>query len=670
MLFTTSANNTDRIQDMEKKSIDVLKTVGIKQGIDGSVFDFLENKYFKDFINKTFIGGGSSALKGKKVEEIHLKATSDAIKNLNLNTNQSFLNIVGLSGSGKSEIRKRLPKDALYFPLDERLKVFLNMDEIKYINVFLEDGKFDAKKFEYAMYCAAFMSGKYNNSIIDHSGGSPLQPGLQALAEGLAGKQNETIHLNVDAEVISYNIAHNVLYDNWQSLKEPVRDAIGIAMGYVKKGYEKEDPARIQLVKHEKDDSDILGNLRKRYKEFCDNNKYLNSTAEWINNFKKTLSTGKDLEILSLHREKAMDYVKQNEWRRPQFSVFSPRTKNCSCVDIAAKLANDYIRRYERFNTVISGIPSDILQYENLVPTENDIDTYLFDMHGVIHSGGPISRETLEYFEYLKKCGKNIIIASNDTDFGENYIKNIALKGLEQGKHFDFAVTSGDVLKSMIDTGFIEKEIAKNKNINGRKIKIFVLDNLKNLDIFCGKNAEKFELVYDINDADVVITGTPKKYNNERFSVEEKSLFLTEHRKSILDKIVQNRLTVIVPNPDRKTPFEQHIQTIGSGRFGKICSQNNNISVIMTGKPSKYFYDYLKDKMVSNNIVYNPSRTAMIGDSFATDMVGGRIAGFKTIAVVNDKSNIGLTLSKNSNSFRERISKQPEAKPDFVVKDI
>ena len=48
----------------------------------------------------------------------------------------------------------------------------------------------------------------------------------------------------------------------------------------------------------------------------------------------------------------------------------------------------------------------------------------------------------------------------------------------------------------------------------------------------------------------------------------------------------------------------------------------------------------------------------------------GRIAGFKTIAVVNDKSNIGLTLSKNSNSFRERISKQPEAKPDFVVKDI
>ncbi len=658
---------------IENTIIEGMKEIGLEENIDETVFDLLKDQNFKDFINTTFISGGSSILKGKKVEEIHIIASKNIAQKLNLNTKQKFLNIIGLSGSGKSEIRKKLPRDILYFPLDEKLKPFLNMNGIKELDIFKTNNKFDAKKFEYAMYCAAFMSGKYNNYIIDHSGGSPLQPGLQALSEVLAGEYNKAIHLKVQNEVIANNIAHNILYDNWHSVKEPVRDAIGIELGYVKNGYEKEDPAREQLVKHEMDENDILGNLRKRYKDFCDKNNKLNSTTAKINAFMDSLKKNnlyQDLELLNIHKIKAMDYVKSNEWRKPQFDSFNSRTQQCSSVIMAARLVKNYLSNLKNYNTLIEGIPTDIPQFENLAPLEKDIDVYLFDMHGVIHSGGEIQEETLEYLKYLKNSGKKVIIASNDVDCGDKYISNIKNKGLIQGEHFDFAITSGDVLNQMLKTGEIEKIIKSKTNIQNRKIRIFVQDDLKSSIIFNGENSNKFEQTFNIEEADAVITGTPKdEQSHERIAIENKSSYLTLTRNSVLNTVLKKQLPIIVPNPDRRTPFENNTQTIGAGRFAKICSKSNH-NIIMTGKPSEHFYNYLKDRLTLENIEYNPSRVAMIGDSFATDIVGGNQAGFKTIAVVNEKSNIGIVLNKNKQSFLERIYNQPEARPTIVVKSI
>lgn len=652
--------------------------------IASEVFDFLINQNFINFVNRTYISGGSSVLKGKKPIQITLNSCQNLIDSLkgdglNINTNQRFLSIVGMSGSGKSEARKNIQQTTQYFPLDERLKIFLGDTKISNLSVFQTDGKFDAKKFEYTMYCAAYLSGKYNDYIIDHSGGSPLQPGLQALTEKLGGNTNFAIHLNVDGELIAHNIMHTVMYDNEKSVKEPVRDAVGIKLKLVKKGYEKEDPARKSLVAFETNSEHILCQLRQKYKNFCDYNKRLKTTTEKLKEFEKTLENEEEKKIFSIHLEESLKYVNENNWRRIQFTDFSPKTIVCSDVGSTARKMNEFLQNRDRFWAFIEGIPSRIPQYTNLSALDEENDVYLFDMHGVIHSGDPIKTKVSEFLKSLREKGKKVIIASNDTNSGEEYISTIQQKGLVQGIHFDLAITSGDVLSDMLERREIQKQVNEMRirdgkgEIKDRKIKVFVLDDLNNLEIFKNGNENIFERVENFREADTIITGSPR-YDGKRILVANKQKYL-EGRQEILDFAVSNKLPIIVPNPDRKTPFANYegntnCQTLGAGRFAKLCQQKGNNNIIMTGKPSKYFYDFVKQKMSKYDIKINPERTIMIGDSFATDIIGGNDAEFKTCAVVNDKSNIGITIGIKQESFVKKIQKYQKVTPNVIIQQI
>lgn len=695
--------------------------------IEPEVFDFFIKPEFMKFIENTFISGGSSVLKGKKVEETHITATTELINSLRLNSEQRFLHVIGLSGSGKSEIRKQLPRDTPYFPLDERLKPYLSIPQVQAFPLFQTDGKFDAKKFEYAMYCAAFASGKYTNYIIDHSGGSPLQPGLQALVEGLAGNENHAIHLDVDKKVIADNIANTVMYDNWTSVKEPVRDSIGVELGLVAKGYEKTDPSRATLAAYEKGEAQdkpagiVLADLRARYRVFCDANIQFSSTTERMEQFAKELSIKKfqeycertqtltsaedaldkfklsdenkqldeELEMLRLHRLKALEYVEDNEWRRDQFSRFNRRTKISHDVDEAARMIINYMGRKQRvdditkrLNSIVTHMKSDgrlneeeALVCQNLTQIEDQTDVYLFDMHGVIHSGGEIPQKTLKYLEYLRSIGKTVVIASNDVRSGSAYIDAIAKdKGLIAGKHFDYAITSGDVFARMLKSGAVEQNIkdvrAKfGQNIVGRPIRIFIQDDYANVSIF---PSDKFTIVDDIDQADAVLTGSPRSAG-KRILIENEATYLAE-RKVVIDKIIERKLPIIVPNPDTELPFDAPdfglgYQTIGSGRMADIC-EADGVHVIRTGKPSSNYYDCVKQLLAEKGKGSVPNeRIAMIGDSFGTDIIGANDAGFRTVAVANDRSNVGLMVAKREKSFIECLPNK-RTRPSVFIQSV
>lgn len=314
---------------------------------------------------------------------------------------------------------------------------------------------------------------------------------------------------------------------------------------------------------------------------------------------------------------------------------------------------------------------SNIKYYDSLKEIEDNFDVLLFDMHGVLHSGNLVSNEKKEYLKHLKNSGKKVIVASNDTNLDKKFLDNLSKKGLNIGEHFDFAITSADVFKNMLETNKIEKLIKENskknnKKING-KIKIFILDKVKEpiLELlFLNNNI--FEETKILEEADGIVTGTPIM-NDKMIPTTIKQEYF-KSVKNILDTIEKTKPLIIVPNPDTKLPGENGIQTIGAGKFGRMC-QKLNFNVLSIGKPTKYFYDYVKEKLREKNINIINNRVAMIGDSFATDVLGGNNAGFVSIAIVNEKSNMGFTLKRHKERFIEKLTHK-EFQPAIIIYDI
>lgn len=298
----------------------------------------------------------------------------------------------------------------------------------------------------------------------------------------------------------------------------------------------------------------------------------------------------------------------------------------------------------------------------NILDIKDMFNVFIFDMRGVLHSGGAVSNKKLEMLKELRQNGKKIIIASNNTSFSSEYINKVRKKGLEKNVHFDFTVTAGDVLKSMVKNGEIEKIV------NKEKIRIFTLDYVKKCicDLFFKDNATKFIKAANIYMADLVLTGTPV-VDEHRISTTEKNEYKAK-RKNIMDVIKSRNMPVLVPNPDTKLPYQDGVQAIGAGKFGKMCKKNG-IKVIDVGKPSEYFYNYIKEKLKMYNIKEHNSKIVVIGDTISTDIVGGNKAGFSTVAIVNKRSNMGLSFQKNSKKFINKIHSK-ETQPTIIITKI
>ena len=270
---------------------------------------------------------------------------------------------------------------------------------------------------------------------------------------------------------------------------------------------------------------------------------------------------------------------------------------------------------------------SNIKYYDSLKEIEDNFDVLLFDMHGVLHSGSLVSNEK----------------------------KNEIRKKLSS---LNF---------NLVKKEFLMKRKTFDSEVNG-KIKIFIMDKVKEpiLEALFLNNNNIFEETKILEEADGIVTGTPI-INEKRVSTTIKKEYF-ESVKDVLATIEKIKPLIIVPNPDTKLPGEDGTQTLGAGKFGRMC-QKLNFNVLLIGKPSKYFYDYLKEKMKEENININNDKTAMVGDSFATDVMGGNNAGFVSIAIVNEKSNMGLTLKRHKERFIEKLTHK-EFKPAIMIYDI
>jgi ribonucleotide monophosphatase NagD (HAD superfamily) len=264
-------------------------------------------------------------------------------------------------------------------------------------------------------------------------------------------------------------------------------------------------------------------------------------------------------------------------------------------------------------------------------------------------------------------------------------------------------------------------------DISTRPIKVFIQDSYDN------PLPTRFVRVNDIEQADAVLTGSPRS-GGKRIPVGEAGMatYLAE-RQGVIDTIVERRLPLLVPNPDVELPFDGKdfglgYQTIGSGVLADECERRwadggvQGTYILRTGKPSPLYYDHVKASINHHLIgkewdalelqrladggeplveefpglaraqyiaqhsrvltptvedpfrsvprqMFNPARTVMVGDSFVTDLRGGVEAGFRTVGVVNDKSNLGIMLKRNEEGFRAQLA-DDRTKPSVVVQTI
>lgn len=290
--------------------------------IEKNVLNVLENRNFQDFINKTYISGGSESLKEADVNEEIKNECKKVITSLEKEKEQAFLHIIGISGSGKSKVVETLKKEKgeqyKILSIDEKLKAIINQEEIQDYKLFKTNNTFDEKKFEYAMCCAFLLSGIYNEYIIDHGGGSPLQPGFQALSFYLAKEKNLVIHLSIDEDIISQNITHDILIND-NSVKIPVIKAI-----------------------NEKISEKKFNELREKYKNLYKNEKKLLNVTERLQKFEQKFPNEKP--ALEIFKNCSKQYVMKNTWRKNKFeNFFKTKVETCESTE---KAANQIIARW------------------------------------------------------------------------------------------------------------------------------------------------------------------------------------------------------------------------------------------------------------------------------------------------------------------------------------
>lgn len=291
-------------------------------------------------------------------------------------------------------------------------------------------------------------------------------------------------------------------------------------------------------------------------------------------------------------------------------------------------------------------------------------DAFLIDMYGVLYNGSGFFDGTLELLKKMKNSGKKIIILSNTTIVSKSCKENYLKKGLIEGIHYDLFISSGEAFKQTLQDYipnaktyfqafqpnndlFKESSLTESKSIEGSDFvyvgylnagkQIYIADNLKDKsgNIIPLDNLTSIDC-HDINDFEEI--------------------------SDLLDLCLKLGKPLVVANPDlfalelvSTNEFSARRPILCQGIVGEFYEKMGG-KVIYFGKPYSAVYDFAKRFLLKNE------KTAMIGDTLWTDILGGNIAGFDTI----------LTLTGVSGEFLKHLDQKSDIKNkiEFLLKNI
>lgn len=275
----------------------------------------------------------------------------------------------------------------------------------------------------------------------------------------------------------------------------------------------------------------------------------------------------------------------------------------------------------------------------------------LLDAYGVFWGGNelgllPGSKEAMEA---LVTSGKIVGILSNSTQLVAKEKEKFLSKGLIEGKHFHFLITSGELARSL----FLSEKLPFSTHFN----RFFVFGKphprfSSHEAIFQGSS---YTETADISEADFIHLAVPHLAGEDQTDPE---LFYNEVRK------LGTKLPMVCLNPDRFA--HEGIpprKVVRQGSLAAIYEQLGG-TVHYVGKPYTMSFESAMNQFHLHGIV-RPEEVLMVGDTPETDIRGSRQYGLfsalitKTGIMADRISHEGLEKAINELTRQEY--------PDFFV---
>lgn len=282
----------------------------------------------------------------------------------------------------------------------------------------------------------------------------------------------------------------------------------------------------------------------------------------------------------------------------------------------------DAFDRYEavRHRMPDARFPDQTRDCSGLVEIADHFDAFVLDSFGVLNVGETAIAGAVECLKTLRAMGKRLIVLTN----AASYTREVAVQRYRK-LGFDFipeeVVSSRDVAVSRLN-GVLS---------NGQWGAIAAPDD-RFEDIpaevahWTGQDVDGYLLLSSaaLNDDMTARLGTA---------------------------LAAQKKPVVVANPDLVAPRETGLSK-EPGYYAHHLADWLEIAPVFFGKPFRNAFDDAKDRLTG----IAPVRTAMVGDTLHTDILGGAAAGFKTILVRDH----GLFAQHEPDAFSEASGIRPD----------
>lgn len=232
----------------------------------------------------------------------------------------------------------------------------------------------------------------------------------------------------------------------------------------------------------------------------------------------------------------------------------------------------------------------------------DDTDVFLLDAFGVLNIGETAIPGVPQRVAGLQKAGKRVLVVSNAAGFPH---ASLMRKYERLGYEFD----PNDVITSrkaaLIGLGEMPET----------RWGIMANQSLGRADL------EHLDLTYLADD--------PSAYDAVEGFILMGSALWSEQRQTFLEaSLVKTPRPVIVGNPDIVAPREDGFST-EPGSYAHRLADVTGLAPRFFGKPFRTIFDLAFERLGP----VDPTRTAMVGDSLHTDVLGGHAAGIKTALI-------------------------------------